>query len=410
MNLDEINIKEAIIVIKFLLDKGNCASRKDILEAAPWGSSKTDLILKTLRERSILQKDQDDHKVSRRGRVEYKFSLNPNLGLFLGVELSNFFDRYVLADFSGKALACKEYSPSYRAVDISGNIIININDFLSTTQKVKQLPILGITLGLHGLFHETQGQLLQPMDSSATINLNIKNVIQENFNIPVSACHPRHLILLEKYGFEKKHITDKYVLNLIQGYGIGIGISIRGEFINGATNLTGEIGHIQVPGNKIKCYCGKEGCLRTLVSYRGIVEKAIQMIEEHHATSLDINLLKTSAYESSVERIIDAALEKDTLSMMIVHDTAVLLGSYIAMAVTLFNPDLLVIHSNLIRAKEVFSSPLLYHLETEALPKSVQNLKIDFTPYPPFAIATGATKHALVQYLETLSLLKESSV
>jgi len=111
MDFNNINIKEAIIIIKFLLDKDNCASRREILDAVPWGSSKTDQIIKVLREQSILLKDQEDHKATRRGRTENKFSLNPQVGLFLGVELSNHFDRYVLADFSGKPLDCEEFSP-----------------------------------------------------------------------------------------------------------------------------------------------------------------------------------------------------------------------------------------------------------------------------------------------------------
>jgi predicted NBD/HSP70 family sugar kinase len=404
MDFNNINIKEAIIIIKFLLDKDNCASRREILDAVPWGSSKTDQIIKVLREQSILLKDQEDHKATRRGRTENKFSLNPQVGLFLGVELSNHFDRYVLADFSGKPLDCEEFSPSYRANDIIASILQNISTFLGSVEHKSQMPILGITLALHGLFHETHGQLLQPMDSNSTINLNMRKVIKDNLGVTVSVCHPRHLILMEKYGFEKKEILDKYVLNLIHGNGVGMGISIKGEFIDGATNLAGEIGHVAVVGNTLKCYCGKEGCLRTLVSYRGIVDTVIRKIEQKHATSLDIAKLKNDSFETSVENIIDAALGKDTLSMMVIHDVGVLLGSNIAKAVNLFNPDLLVIHSNLIRAKEIFTSPLLYHLETEALPKSVQNLKIDFVPYPPFAIAAGASKHALVQYLETLGL------
>lgn len=403
MDLSQINIKEALIILRFILDNKNLATRQEILEIAPWGSSKTDSILKTLTSHAIILRSQGQRNgIPRRGRTETAFSLNPKVGLFIGVELSNYFNRFVLADFSGTTIAQKEYPPSYRAKNIVSDIIDDITQFLESVKGDTNLPLLGITFALHGLFHETHGQLFQPLDSNSTINFNLGKVVKEHFNLQATVHHPRHLLLVENFGFRNEELKNGFVLNLIHGNGIGLGISIKGEFIQGASNLAGEIGHIPVPGNTIKCYCGKEGCLRTLVSYRGIVETVIDKIKNHHTTSLNLEDLQTNSYEVSVEKIIDAALAKDTLCMTIIHETGVLLGSSLAKAVNLLNPDIIIVHSNLIRAEEVFKSPFLYHLETEALPRSAQNLKIIFLPYPPYSIASGASKHALISYLKDI--------
>ncbi|WP_405014506.1 ROK family transcriptional regulator [Kitasatospora sp. NBC_01539] len=49
-------------------------------------------------------------------------------------------------------------------------------------------------------------------------------------------------------------------------HGVGSGLVLGGQVYRGASGLSGEIGHIQLPGASNWCRCGNRGCLETAVS------------------------------------------------------------------------------------------------------------------------------------------------
>lgn len=55
--------------------------------------------------------------------------------------------------------------------------------------------------------------------------------------------------------------------------GIGAGLVINGAIFRGASDNTGEIGHIVVDPDGIPCWCGSRGCLETTGTPRGLVRQ-----------------------------------------------------------------------------------------------------------------------------------------
>ncbi|WP_344616563.1 ROK family transcriptional regulator [Dactylosporangium salmoneum] len=50
------------------------------------------------------------------------------------------------------------------------------------------------------------------------------------------------------------------------GDGVGGGLVINGQIFSGTHGISGEIGHVRVPGCRLRCRCGRTGCLDALVS------------------------------------------------------------------------------------------------------------------------------------------------
>jgi predicted NBD/HSP70 family sugar kinase len=57
--------------------------------------------------------------------------------------------------------------------------------------------------------------------------------------------------------------------------GIGAGLVIGGAIFRGASDNTGEIGHIVVEPDGLECWCGSRGCLETVGPPRGIVRRVM---------------------------------------------------------------------------------------------------------------------------------------
>ncbi len=61
------------------------------------------------------------------------------------------------------------------------------------------------------------------------------------------------------------------VFGVIMGTGVGGGIVINGRLIEGLQHIAGEWGHNPLETDGPACYCGRRGCVETLISGPGVV-------------------------------------------------------------------------------------------------------------------------------------------
>lgn len=64
----------------------------------------------------------------------------------------------------------------------------------------------------------------------------------------------------------------KHFIMFTLGTGVGSGIVVDGKLVHGSTGAAGELGHAILYQHGRKCSCGREGCLETYTSARGIVQ------------------------------------------------------------------------------------------------------------------------------------------
>lgn len=73
------------------------------------------------------------------------------------------------------------------------------------------------------------------------------------------------------FGAAKRLKPDaEVVFGIIMGTGVGSGIVVNGKVINGCHGIAGEWGHNVIEPNGRDCYCGKKGCLETVMSGKGL--------------------------------------------------------------------------------------------------------------------------------------------
>ncbi len=56
------------------------------------------------------------------------------------------------------------------------------------------------------------------------------------------------------------------VLGLILGTGVGGGVVVNGQVLEGRHGIAGEWGHNPICGEQAPCYCGRRGCVETVIS------------------------------------------------------------------------------------------------------------------------------------------------
>lgn len=146
-----------------------------------------------------------------------------------------------------------------------------INKFKTVALSLKR-EIAGIGFGIPGFIFsngviDTTYGFVEFMESYP-----LKKLIKEKFNLPCVLDNDARVVALGESLFgEGKNYNRVLVLTL--GTGVGVGFVINGK-LNEPLAFAHMAGHITITTNDIACYCGKTGCLESLVSATGLCDMA----------------------------------------------------------------------------------------------------------------------------------------
>ncbi len=393
------NLSENEIAVLALVQENWHLSRPGLLERSPYGISKTDAIVKKLIRECIVQIDEDENVG--KGRNPHLYSVNPKLAYFAGLELNATYDQLVIIDFAGRRVAEQRLPPSYRSDSISGSVVNHINSVLAECGLSRE-QVFGIGVASHGVIDRDKGTLhLLPHLGRAT-DKEFRTPIESVLRIPTFVAQPKFFTMVNRC-ISGQINSKRPVLNVNLGHGVGMGIAIDGTYYLGDTGVAGQIGHIRVPGWEHTCYCGNIGCLVTKASYEGICVDALERIDNGFITSIDRSYLAKGDYEAGANHVIDRAIENDKLAVSIIHDICYALAEVLSHVVTILNPGLLLINSNLVRAGDLFTGPVRLLLQKNTINESLSKLEIRFLPLDSADVADGAAFYALQRFLDRKS-------
>ena len=111
----------------------------------------------------------------------------------------------------------------------------------------------------------------QTLKNSNTTVLNFKPLqrdIQERLRVPVILANDANCFALAEatWGAGKEHAKGGVVFGIILGTGVGGGLLFDGKLWNGHHGIAGEWGHNFLDDSGGPCYCGKSGCVETILS------------------------------------------------------------------------------------------------------------------------------------------------
>lgn len=131
------------------------------------------------------------------------------------------------------------------------------------------------------------------------------------------------------------------------GTGVGGGIILDGDIVEGATGFGGEIGHIRVYEEKEKvCGCGSKGCLEQICGTKGILEFTQEQLKKNKSI-LDKNNL-------TVKSIFDAAKHNDEVALLTVHRVAKHIGIAASIISMVVEPEVYIIGGGVSKAGSFF--------------------------------------------------------
>lgn len=217
-------------------------------------------------------------------------------------------------------------------------------------------------------------------------NWNIKKDIEEKIN---------NLNYLEKYDFKpSKNYIEVFIENdanaaaygealagaakgfdnaimVTLGTGIGGGIIINKKIYSGANFAAGEIGHMVIVKDGIKCTCGRNGCFERYASATGLINLTRQKMQEFKDSKMweiSPNLNKVNG-----KTAFDAEKMDDLAAKQVLEDYISYLGCGVANLINIFQPDCIIIGGGISNQGENLLSPLRQYVNKQTYNK---NLKV----------------------------------
>jgi predicted NBD/HSP70 family sugar kinase len=117
------------------------------------------------------------------------------------------------------------------------------------------------------------------------------------------------------------------VIGLILGTGVGGGIVVNGRVLEGLHGIAGEWGHNPMRGERTPCYCGRDGCVETVIS--GPALERYHRERTGESVRLEEIAARTSRGDAAAEATIARLREK--------------FGEAIAAVINIIDPDAIVV-------------------------------------------------------------------
>jgi glucokinase len=224
--------------------------------------------------------------------------------------------------------------------------------------------IAAIGVATPGTMDIPGGVILDPPNLHPWKNVPVRDHIQRTFQIPTAFQNDANAAAFGEYWAGAGRDCYSMVLFTL-GTGIGGGIVIGGQVLEGQHSHGAEVGHHKIEmTNPRRCGCGRMGCLEAYASATAVVKRTEEALASER---LDSTLRRVKG-ELTARAVFEAGLAGDALAQKIVEETAYYLAVGSMNLMHIIDPDRVVFAGGMVHAGEAFLDRIRHHVKQLAFP------------------------------------------
>jgi len=390
-----------------LIHSSRKISRMELAKRTGASAASMTAIVQRLIDRGLVVETGKSETIA--GRKPVSLSLRPDLGSVVGVDLGSFLLRVIVADVLGNITHKVELET--RMADGRERVLSRTFAAIQKAMDHSQLPrsaFKGIGMAHSGVIDSRKGIVLcfpRPGQMTQWRNVPLRQMLESEFGMPCMLDDSaRMMALAEKHFGQGQEISDFLFVEV--GMGIGAALFIDGKLYRGPGGSAGELGHMTVDENGPLCSCGNNGCLEALASCAAIIQKVRAGIQQG-VNSKVTELVDGHLDRISIEIVVQAARENDTLALRVLDEVVSHIGVVMADVINLLNPGVIIFGGPLFRAAHEWLLERLTHvIRQRALEKSASDVQLRVSNLGGEAAALGAARLISSEILEDLYVEK----
>lgn len=329
-----------------------------------------------LREQMIT--DEGPRNLSAVGRRANVLRMNPDGCYFIGLRFNVEKIWGVLLDFTLQEIGrvCVPLPEGLHRDEVLQSLLHTAEN-LRAQLGDRQNRLCGLGIAAPGLNDADRGVCIRYVHISDWVNVPLQKYLEEHFHLPVVLEGSTRCLLMS---IAKDNPGLKNALLLQMDRGVGSSILVDGHLFHGATNMAGNIGHLCVTDQPIRCECGRIGCLEAIAGSRAIIRRYRELIGETEAPE------KT---QEVYQRICREACIPNTVACGLLQEAGRAVGRAVYTAVTLLNPSHVIL-SGLPCEVPCFCATVQKVATDYGFPESMVTMDFSFQHYDECQGAIGA--------------------
>jgi len=274
----------------------------------------------------------------RRGRPTTRLRVNDQATILLAADLGATYGRLAVSTAAGDVITETVVDSSIdKGPDaVLATVTAELDALLKRADRSAD-SVRGVGFGVPGPVNWHTGRIARSISMHGWENYPVRDHLASYYTVPAVVDNDANLLGLGEQ--RRIYPTAHLVLFVKIGTGIGASVIIDGALLRGSDAAEGDIGHAKIPGVEEICSsCGEPGCLAAVASGRAMV-RDLRRLGHSPVTTRDV---------------VDLVRRGDPDAVRIVTDAGRALGGVLSTAVSLLNPDVLVIGGDIAHAHERF--------------------------------------------------------
>lgn len=306
------------------------------------------------------------------GKPPQIWSLSPNFGYIIGMELLSTEIRYIVSNFKGDIITKDKISYENKIVPNNAieNITIIFNKIINKN-KLSKKYIHGLGIAIPGSIDGING-LVRYSYTLGFKEINLKKILEEKLRVTVSIENDANAGALGSkwHNFQNHDFSHILYLSINQNFsGMGAGFIIDNKLYRGAHGAAGEI----------STFITKENWKKFIARAKNLYSDNCQLCKYHDS---EIPL---------VSDVVTLAKKGDEGANYILQEIAKRISEKLIPLVDLFDPQVVVIGGDICEADLIIKNVLNEMLKKNVMSDCARETPICFSPYGTYSVAMGGT-------------------
>jgi len=365
-----------------LLRNVNSTHRAKIAKELNLTKATVSTIVNNLIDEGLVKELGEGESQKAGGRKPVLITLNKSSSYIIGIDIGKTNAVVAIGNLKGDIIKLIR-RPTVKNSSVTNVIkqISNLTNKLIKESKIDRKKVKGVGVSVAGVVERDRGFIKLSPDFNWS-NILLSDLLSSELNFPVKIDNCTRAMALgeEWYGNAKKS-KNAFFINI--GYGIGSAIMIDGKIYNNHS----EFGHLYVTGKKIRCYCGKYGCLEAVASGNAIERTLNEILNKERKSWI------------TAKDAAEMAKNGDSVANKIFHDAGKYIGRSISAVANFLNPDKIIIGGGVSLSGDLLLTPIKEEFKKQAMEVINNSTKIEISKLGINAGVLGAIALGLNHFI-----------
>jgi len=344
-----------------LLGTGGPQSRADLARRLGLSRSTVSLVTTALLAEGLVQEldaDEDDGAKTA-GRPGTRLALSEPKGYYVGIDFGRIFIKVAVSDGNYRILeqVSGDFDidmPAQAALDLAAAKVKAI----IRSSRIDRTQIRAVGIGVPGPVDAASGELHAGSILARWVGTDVTGGLSRRLGLPVYMDNDANLGMLAEstYGAARQADVALYVLLSV---GVGLGIAINGKVFRGTSGIAGELGHVVIDEHGDVCRCGSRGCLEAKISVNALAKA-----------------LSASHGDITSDEMLCLAVKGDIGANRMIADAGALVGRAVGALCSYFNPEIVIVGGELMRAGDSLLNPLKDAMRRFSIARATENVRV----------------------------------